>query len=1075
MLIGIYHGFFAKGRKTLDEYLLGGKTISTIPATISLIASMLSGISLLAIPPDVYLHGINFFCLIISKTIACILVIYLYLPTIIQLETPNGFEYLKMRFNKQIQTFASVIFILQITLYNPAIAYLPAVAFSEVSGSNVHLVTSLICIICIFYTTVGGFKAVIWTDVVQFGGMVISTAMTMYFVINSVEDFNTIWAKARDGQRVDFNFTLDPTIKDGFWPITIGACGLWIYNFSVNPATVQKYLSISDRNKVKWACGIYSIGVITFNIIYGIIGFVLYTIYKGCDPLSSGQIKHSDQLLPYFIVDVANNIPMVKGVFMVGIFSAALSTLSSCFNCLGATIYGDLVRPHISRTTPENYVIKFIIVISGLLCLIVTFLIDKVGSIITYISATQGCMAGCISDYFLWGAMWGISSSFVISATITIGHEWYKVKGAFNNFIKPLSVDNCTFNFNFTIPKSVTDMNEPFILFRISYWYFPFISASLVIIIGLIVSWCTKSDNHSVDPKLISPGLNCSTMFSATDYIVFCTMLAISILIGIYHGFFAKNQKTTNEYLLGGKTISSIPVATSLIASVLSGIALLSIPPDVYLHGINFFCITISIAIASILVFYLYLPTIIQMETPNGFEYLKIRFNKQIQMFASFIFIFHVIIYNSTVAYMPAVALSEVSESNVHLVTSLICIICIFYTTVGGFKAVIWTDVVQFGGMIISTITLLYLLITSVEDFKTLWSKGRDGQRTDINFTLDPTIKDGFWPITIGSCPLWIYNLSVSPASIQKYLSISDRNKVKWTCITYSIGVITFNIVYGIIGFVLYTIYKECDPLSSGQIKHSDQLLPYFIVDVANNIPIVKGVFTVGVFSAALTTLSSSFNCLGATIYGDFVRPHIPQLISKNYIIKFIVVVSGLPCLLLTFLVDKIGNIFTFISATQGSATGCIVGLFSLGMLFPSSNSKGAMWGISSSFVISTTITIGHEWYKIKGAFNYFIKPLSVNNCTLHFNFTTPESVTDVNEPFVLFRISSWYFSFISSSLVIIIGLIVSWCTRSDNHSVDPKLISPVIYSLLKKFKTNPDQMNTHNNVEMTTYKFNKY
>jgi solute carrier family 5 (sodium-coupled monocarboxylate transporter), member 8/12 len=60
--------------------------------------------------------------------------------------------------------------------------------------------------------------------------------------------------------------------------------------------------------------------------------------------------------------------------------------------------------------------------------------------------------------------------------------------------------------------------------------------------------------------------------FSAINYVVFGATLALSALIGIYFGFFAKKkQNTTVEYLLGGKQMSFFPIAASLVASHISG------------------------------------------------------------------------------------------------------------------------------------------------------------------------------------------------------------------------------------------------------------------------------------------------------------------------------------------------------------------------------------------------------------------------------------------------------------------------------------------------------------------------
>lgn len=45
--------------------------------------------------------------------------------------------------------------------------YVPALAFNQVTGVGVHTITPIVCIICVFYTSMGGLKAVVWTDVVQ--------------------------------------------------------------------------------------------------------------------------------------------------------------------------------------------------------------------------------------------------------------------------------------------------------------------------------------------------------------------------------------------------------------------------------------------------------------------------------------------------------------------------------------------------------------------------------------------------------------------------------------------------------------------------------------------------------------------------------------------------------------------------------------------------------------------------------------------------------------------------------------------------------------------------------------------
>ena len=61
--------------------------------------------------------------------------------------------------------------------------------------------------------------------------------------------------------------------------------------------------------------------------------------------------------------------------------------------------------------------------------------------------------------------------------------------------------------------------------------------------------------------------------FALGDYIVFSTMLGISLIIGMY--FAKKEKKTSKDFLLGGKSMSVLPVSMSMIASSISAISLL--------------------------------------------------------------------------------------------------------------------------------------------------------------------------------------------------------------------------------------------------------------------------------------------------------------------------------------------------------------------------------------------------------------------------------------------------------------------------------------------------------------------
>lgn len=53
-------------------------------------------------------------------------------------------------------------------------------------------------------------------------------------------------------------------------------------------------------------------------------GLVVFATFYDCDPVLAKKIRKYDQILPYFIMKTASNIPALPGIFVSGVFSAAL-------------------------------------------------------------------------------------------------------------------------------------------------------------------------------------------------------------------------------------------------------------------------------------------------------------------------------------------------------------------------------------------------------------------------------------------------------------------------------------------------------------------------------------------------------------------------------------------------------------------------------------------------------------------------------------------------------------------------------------------------------------------------------
>lgn len=92
-----------------------------------------------------------------------------------------------------------------------------------------------------------------------------------------------------------------------------------------------------------------------------------------------------------------------------------------------------------------------------------------------------------------------------------------------------------------------------------------------------------------------------------------------------------------------------------------------------------------------------------------------------------------------------------------------------------------------------------------------------------------------------------------------------------------------------------------------------------------------------------LSTLSAVMNSLSGTIYEDFVSRFMPQDITQRQvsnILKLIVLIIGISCTAMVYVVEHMGGLLPLAISLQGITTGPKLALFTLGMLVPFVNAK---------------------------------------------------------------------------------------------------------------------------------------
>lgn len=111
--------------------------------------------------------------------------------------------------------------------------------------------------------------------------------------------------------------------------------------------------------------------------------------------------------------------------------------------------------------------------------------------------------------------------------------------------------------------------------------------------------------------------------FDVWDWVLFAGMLVISAGIGIFYALRSGTQKTTNDYLMGGRDMQMLPVAISILVSFMSAILILGTPAEMYTAGTEYYVYLIGICLAIILAAQLFVPLLYPLKLTSSFEVCK--------------------------------------------------------------------------------------------------------------------------------------------------------------------------------------------------------------------------------------------------------------------------------------------------------------------------------------------------------------------------------------------------------------------------------------------------------------------
>ncbi|XP_041885383.1 sodium-dependent multivitamin transporter isoform X3 [Corvus kubaryi] len=365
--------------------------------------------------------------------------------------------------------------------------------------------------------------------------------------------------------------------------------------------------------------------------------------------------------------------------------------------------------------------------------------------------------------------------------------------------------------------------------------------------------------------------------FTAIDYSIFALLLVLSSAIGLFYALTGDRQRTVQEFLLANRDMGCLPVALSLLASFQSAVAILGVPAEIFRFGTEYWFLGCSYFLGLLIPAHIFIPVFYRLRITSTYEYLELRFNKTVRVLGTVTFIFQMVIYMGVVLYAPALALNAVTGFDLWSAVLTMGLVCTLYTTLGGLKAVIWTDVFQTLVMLAGQVAVIVVGAWRVGGMARVWRVAeQEGKIAGIDLDPNPLERHTFWSLAVGGIFMMLSLYGVNQAQVQRYLSARSEREAKLSC--YAVFpcqqiVLCLSCLTGLVMFV----YNQEHPLAPTH-SSSDQLVLFFVMDVLRDLPGLPGLFVACLFSGSLSTISSAFNSLATVTMEDLVRPHFPEL-----------------------------------------------------------------------------------------------------------------------------------------------------------------------------------------------------
>jgi SSS family solute:Na+ symporter len=467
--------------------------------------------------------------------------------------------------------------------------------------------------------------------------------------------------------------------------------------------------------------------------------------------------------------------------------------------------------------------------------------------------------------------------------------------------------------------------------------------------------------------------------FGSLDLIIVVAYLAGVTALGAW---FRRRQRSIHDYFLGGGDTHWAAICLSIVATETSTLTIIGTPALAYAGNLAFLQLVLGYIVARFIISFLLLPQYFSGRLYTAYQYIEQRFGGPTRRLAAGLFLVTRALADGVRIWAIAIVVQLLLPRALKVLTgqklavaeltavAVVMALTLVYTYLGGMKAVIWTDVIQFGIYMGGGLVALWSLLGQIPGGWSRVAAEAGSKFTMLDFSFSWTTSYTFWAGLLGGTFLTLASHGTDQLMVQRLLAARNLRDSRRALIASGFVVFAQFLLFLVIGVLLYVFYVRVSP---AEVFHNpDRIFPVYMVE---QLPSgISGLMVAGVLAAAMSTSSGTLNSLAASTVVDFYQPLAGKAVDTARLLRqsrWITVVWGLVLVGLAMLARQWGPVLEAGLTIASITYGALLGLFLLGRLAPRATPTGAALGMAAGLAVILYVKfftpLAWTWYVLVG------------------------------------------------------------------------------------------------------------